>query len=97
MLAGVPLSDGDMAAQNRKDAILTRSGRTLFLLDEPSSGLHLQDIERLVACIDFLLQTGHSVIVIDHDDSLTSQADWTIEMGPGAGKLGGRVLSSRSN
>lgn len=97
MLAGVPLSDGDMAAQNRKDALLTRSGRTLFLLDEPSCGLHLQDIDRLITCIDFLLQTGHSVIVIDHDDSLTSQADWTIEMGPGAGKLGGRVLSSRPN
>lgn len=47
----------------------------------------MQDIERLLGCIDFLLQTGHSVIVIDHDQALISQADWEIEMGPGPGKL----------
>jgi excinuclease ABC subunit A len=94
MLAGVPLTDGDTAAENRKASTLTRSGRTLFLLDEPSSGLHLQDIDRLLNCIDFLLQTGHSIIVIDHDEFLTSQADWQIELGPGAGKNGGRIIRS---
>lgn len=94
MLAGVPLADGETAAKNRQASQLTRSGRTLFLLDEPSSGLHLQDIDRLLNCIDFLLQMGHSVIVIDHDESLTSQADWRIEMGPGAGNLGGRIVRS---
>jgi excinuclease ABC subunit A len=97
MLAGVPLTDGDTAAKNRQASQLTRSGRTLFLLDEPSSGLHLQDIDRLLNCIDFLLQMGHSVIVIDHDEFLTSRADWHIEMGPGAGKLGGRIVRSERN
>ena len=97
MLAGVPLTDGDTAAKNRQASQLTRSGRTLFLLDEPSSGLHLQDIDRLLNCIDFLLQMGHSVIVIDHDEFLTSRADWHIEMGPGAGKLGGRIVRSGRN
>ncbi len=94
MLAGIPLADGEVAAENRKAAQLAKSGRTLFLLDEPSVGLHMQDIERLVGCIDFLLQTGHSVIVIDHDQTLISRADWDIEMGPGPGKLGGLVVRS---
>ncbi len=96
LLAGVPISDGDTSAENRKASKLTQAGRTLFLLDEPSSGLHLQDIDRLLSCIDFLLQTGHSVVVIDHDRSLVSQADWRIEMGPGSGKLGGEVVRSES-
>ena len=97
MLAGIPLSEGDTSVENRKAATLTRSGRTLFLLDEPSSGLHMQDIDRLLNCIDFLLQTGHSVIVVDHDNFLISQADWQIEMGPGPGKLGGQVMRSERN
>jgi excinuclease ABC subunit A len=94
MLAGIPLADGEVAADNRKAAQLARSGRTLFLLDEPSVGLHMQDIERLVGCIDFLLQTGHSVVVIDHDQTLISQADWEIELGPGPGKQGGQIVRS---
>lgn len=94
MLAGIPLSDGEVAAENRKAAHLAKSGRTLFLLDEPSVGLHMHDIERLTGCIDFLLQTGHSVIVIDHDQALISQADWEIEIGPGPGKQGGQIVRS---
>ena len=96
LLAGIPLEDGDTAARNRKAAALTRAGRTLFLLDEPCSGLHLQDIERLRTCLDFLLQTGHSVIVIDHDPALISHADHIIQLGPGAGRLGGLVVESGS-
>ncbi len=92
LIAGIPLQDGDTAAANRSSSALTRSGRTLFLLDEPSSGLHLQDIERLRNCIDFLLQTGHSVIVIDHDEALISHADVTIQLGPGPGRLGGQLV-----
>jgi excinuclease ABC subunit A len=95
LLAGLPLSDGDTVAENRKTPTLTRAGRTLFLLDEPSAGLHLQDLDNLVTCIDFLVQTGHSIVVVDHDDSLTSKADWIIELGPGPGRLGGTVVSSR--
>lgn len=94
MLAGIPMADGEVTADNRKAAQLARSGRTLFLLDEPSVGLHMQDIERLVGCIDFLLQTGHSVVVIDHDQTLISQADWEIELGPGPGKQGGQIVRS---
>ncbi len=92
LLAGIPLEDGDTSAQNRKSAAITGVGRTLFLLDEPCSGLHLKDIERLRTCLDFLIQTGHSVIVIDHDTALISYADHVIQLGPGAGRLGGRVI-----
>ena len=94
LLAGIPPEDGDTAARNRKAAALTKAGRTLFLLDEPCSGLHLQDIERLRTCLDFLLQSGHSVIVIDHDPALISHADHHIQLGPGAGRLGGQVVKS---
>ena len=95
LLAGIPLTNGEASPQNRKAAQLTRAGRTLFLLDEPSSGLHLLDIDRLLSCIDFLLQTGHSVIVIDHDPALTSRADWIVEMGPGPGRFGGQIVNFR--
>jgi len=97
LIAGIPLQDGDTAAANRSSSALTRSGRTLFLLDEPSSGLHLQDIERLRNCIDFLLQTGHSVIVIDHDEALISHADVTIQLGPGPGRQGGQLVSRKDS
>lgn len=92
LLAGIPLEDSDKSAQNRKAAAITRTGRTLFLLDEPCSGLHLLDVERLRTCLDFLLQTGHSVIVIDHDPAIISHADYVIQLGPGAGRLGGCVI-----
>ena len=94
LLAGIPLEDSDTAAQNRKSAAIAGAGRTLFLLDEPCSGLHLQDIECLRTCLDFLIQTGHSVIVIDHDPALTSHADHVIQLGPGAGRSGGKVVSN---
>lgn len=93
LLAGIPLADGETAAQNRKTAGLTGTGRTLFLLDEPCSGLHVQDIERLRTCLDFLVQTGHSVIVIDHDPALISHADHMIQLGPASGRFGGRIVN----
>ncbi len=94
LLAGIPLDDGDSIAKNRKAAALTKVGRTLFLLDEPCNGLHLQDIERLRTCLDFLLQTGHSVIVIDHDPALISHADYIIQLGPGPGQFGGQMVEA---
>ena len=94
LLAGVPLGDGESAASNRRSARVAGAGRTLFILDEPSTGLHMQDIDRLMTCLDFLVQTGHSVVVIEHDEYLLQQTDWVIEMGPGAGLQGGKILRS---
>ena len=72
-------------------AEVTRS-RTLFLLDEPTTGLHFADIVRLIDCFDALVNVGHSVLIVDHNLQLMSAADYLIDLGPGAGEDGGRVV-----
>ena len=64
----------------------------LVILDEPTTGLHLKDIDRLVAMIDRLVDAGTSVIVIEHHPRVIRRADWILDMGPGAGHEGGRVV-----
>ncbi len=66
---------------------------TLYLMDEPTVGLHARDIQALVAALDEVVTAGHSVIVIEHDPNLLACCDWLIEMGPGAGPNGGRVIA----
>lgn len=68
--------------------------RTLFLLDEPTTGLHFADIVRLVDCFDALIADGHSLIVVEHNAMLMQAADHLIDLGPGAGTEGGRVIAS---
>jgi excinuclease ABC subunit A len=92
LLAGVPLAEGEVAAGNRRESGRTRAGRTLFLLDEPSVGLHAADLDRLQDCFTHLLQTGHSIVFVDHNPRLIAAADWRIELGPGAGRYGGRIV-----
>jgi excinuclease ABC subunit A len=69
-----------------------RHGRTLFVLDEPTTGLHYSDIVQLVDCFDSLLDVGHSLIVVEHNLQLMKAADWLIDIGPGAAGDGGRVV-----
>ena len=69
-------------------------GPSLFVLDEPTSGLHSADVQQLVAVLRRLTRAGHSVLVIEHNPELISAADWVIEVGPGAGADGGRIVSS---
>jgi excinuclease ABC subunit A len=69
-----------------------RSGRTLFLLDEPTTGLHYSDIVQLVDCFDALLDVGHSLVVVEHNLQLMKGADYLIDLGPGAADEGGRVV-----
>ncbi|MEX0586093.1 MAG: excinuclease ABC subunit A, partial [Pirellulales bacterium] len=69
-----------------------RRGRTMFLLDEPTTGLHYSDIVRLVDCFDALLDVGHSLIVVEHNLQLMKTADWLVDLGPGASAEGGRVV-----
>lgn len=65
---------------------------SLYIFDEPTSGLHMSDVDRLLAIFDGLTQRGATVIVVEHNQDVMAHADWLIEMGPGAGKHGGRII-----
>ena len=71
----------------------SRRGHTVYLLDEPTTGLHPADVELLVKELNGLVDAGQTVIVVEHDLSVIAQADRVIEMGPGAGADGGRVIA----
>jgi excinuclease UvrABC ATPase subunit len=64
----------------------------VYVLDEPTTGLHLADLEQLLGLMDRLVDSGKSVIVIEHHQSVMAHADWLIDIGPGAGHDGGRVV-----
>jgi excinuclease UvrABC ATPase subunit len=64
----------------------------VYVLDEPTSGLHLADVEQLLGLLDRLVESGKSVIVIEHHPAVMAHADWIIDLGPGAGKDGGRIV-----
>jgi excinuclease ABC subunit A len=70
-----------------------RRGRSLFILDEPSTGLHFQDVVQLLDCFEALLAVGHSLIVVEHNLQLIKAADYIIDLGPGAAEKGGRVVA----
>ena len=70
-----------------------RKAGCLFLLIEPSAGLHPADIANLLDCFDRLLSAGHSLIVTDNDPDVVKCADWVIELGPEGGKAGGRIVA----
>ena len=65
---------------------------SLYVLDEPTTGLHLSDVETLLGVLERLLDRGHTVVVIEHDLDVIRRADWIVDLGPGPGRHGGRVL-----
>ncbi len=74
---------------------LQRAGRggTLYVLDEPTTGLHAADVDRLMAQLDGLVAAGNTVVLVEHDMRVAAQSDWVIDMGPGAGAEGGRIVA----
>jgi excinuclease ABC subunit A len=71
-----------------------QKGGALYVLDEPTTGLHPSDVERLIAQLNALVESGNTVIVVDHDMALAAASDWIIDIGPGAGDEGGRIVAS---
>ena len=66
---------------------------TMYLLDEPTTGLHFEDIQRLLAVLEQLIQAGNSIVLIEHNIDVIRHADWLIDLGPEGGDLGGRVVA----
>ena len=87
------LSGGEIQRLRLVSDLLTKTEeRTLYILDEPSSGLYFEDIQKLILILHRLVDKGHSIFVIEHHLELLKQADWLIELGPVGGPEGGKII-----
>ncbi|MEI3377140.1 MAG: excinuclease ABC subunit UvrA [Coriobacteriales bacterium] len=91
--AGATLSNGELQRVQLARAVRTRTTGVLYVLDEPSIGLHPSNVEGLLGVIDDLMGDGNSVVVVDHDLRVLKATDWLVEIGPGSGADGGRVIA----
>ena len=71
-----------------------KTGRKLYILDEPTTGLHLEDIRKLAHVLDQLVEAGHTVVLIEHNLDVIKLADWVVDLGPEGGDGGGRIIAS---
>ena len=91
--AASTLSNGERQRMQLARAVRNRTTGVLYVLDEPSIGLHPVNVEGLTGVMDDLVADGNSVLLVDHDTQILNYADWIIEMGPGAGADGGTVVA----
>src|SRR5215207_11736144 len=70
-----------------------RGGKKLYILDEPTTGLHMDDIRKLLRVLGDLADAGHTVVLIEHNLDVIKTADWIVDLGPGAGPDGGHVVA----
>jgi excinuclease ABC subunit A len=88
------LSGGEYQRLRLGQALLEGAGRALYVFDEPTTGLHPSDTRVLLGCLDAVIEAGASVLVVEHDLELVAQADWVIDLGPGGGPDGGRLVAA---
>jgi excinuclease ABC subunit A len=69
-------------------------GHTLYVLDEPTTGLHPVDVDRLMTQIQDLVDSGHTVVLVEHETRVVAACDWMVDLGPGAGHEGGRIVTT---
>ena len=94
--AASTLSTGERQRAQLARAVRNRTTGVLYVLDEPSIGLHPSNLEGLTGVMDDLAADGNSVLLVDHDAQVLAHADWIVEMGPGAGANGGRIIAEGS-
>ncbi|MER5884575.1 excinuclease ABC subunit UvrA [Streptomyces sp. NPDC001941] len=86
------LSGGERQRLKLATHLGDKGGSGIYVLDEPTTGLHLADVEQLLALLDRLVDSGKTVIVVEHHQAVMAHADWIIDLGPGAGHDGGRIV-----
>jgi len=91
---GKTLSGGEYQRVNLANQIASRLTGTLYVLDEPTIGLHPRDTERIVSILKGMVADGNTVLVVEHDERVIKNAQWVVEMGPGSGMEGGKVVFS---